>query len=409
MDFEQAFNIDSIQLEPRLQEYIRRKKFNEENDIEPQIPEEQEFCITPHDLKIIKRYKQGKKNLYTPKRLAKDPNLIKPSVNNFDFEVDFKKDPRYQRLQKKMQSHKDAKSKISNLKGIDEDYTIFHQTNPYDLRAEKRPSRIAKPYHDPDNDNLSDPDPNDQDQGQFMMDSRDMVLGRSRPVKRHDPVGSRDLVGSRDPVHDLLDPWPQTRDRYLTSRTYPEQQETGKYCYNPNRKSSNPNQYNHPPKIAYNQYIMPQKVNGGLEHRQDISDIIGNIDSYNKHLNNTYEYIRDDADLDTKTFTPGVRTGTQREMQSGYQSIPFMYGNGLPDVTLEDSLRGGIRDTSKKSVGFKNPFEHQFNYISRDIADPDHTVNMWPQTTRGKNREMARPHSKAVQSEKRIRQAARRC
>ena len=57
MDYEDAFNIGSIQLEPRLQEYMRRKRFNEENDIEPNIPEEKEFCVTDHDLKIIKRYK----------------------------------------------------------------------------------------------------------------------------------------------------------------------------------------------------------------------------------------------------------------------------------------------------------------------------------------------------------------
>src|SRR5579872_1914436 len=153
-NYEDAFNIGTISLEPRLQEYLRRKKFNEENDIEPPISEEKEFCITPHDIRIIKRYKQGKKKLYTSQRLARDPHFIKPDQNGFESmnsENDFKKDPRYKRLQRKMQSHKDAQKKIRDFEGIDEEYTIFHQTNPYDLNPEKRPQRIAKPYDDPSN------------------------------------------------------------------------------------------------------------------------------------------------------------------------------------------------------------------------------------------------------------------
>ena len=46
MDFEQAFSTSNIQLEPRLREYLNRKTFNRENDIRPDIPEEQEFSIT---------------------------------------------------------------------------------------------------------------------------------------------------------------------------------------------------------------------------------------------------------------------------------------------------------------------------------------------------------------------------
>ena len=77
----------------------------------------------------------------------------------------------------------------------------------------------------------------------------------------------------------------------------------------------------------------------------------------------------------------------------------------MPDVCLEDSLRGGIRDSSKKSIGFKNPFEHQFDYISKDISDYKHTVQMWPQNSRGQNKEIARPDSMANRSEERLRRS----
>ena len=53
MNLDEAYDVRTIQLEPRLQEYIRRKKFNEENDIVPTISVEQEFGITDFDIKMI--------------------------------------------------------------------------------------------------------------------------------------------------------------------------------------------------------------------------------------------------------------------------------------------------------------------------------------------------------------------
>lgn len=389
MDYEDAFNIGSIQLEPRLQEYLKRKKFNDENDIEPPVPEEKEFCITPYDLKIIKRYKQGKTNLYSSKKLSNNPNFVTPVVADFDsnpFGADFKKDPRYQRLQKKMKSHKDAQKKIRDFEGIDEDYTIFHQSNPYDLKPENRPRKIAKPYDDPNNELGSESDTDDETYGGLMMDSRDLVLAPARPIKKNNKIGSR--INRRDEDNSEL-------RNYNPSR--------GKYCYSPNEKSNNPSSYHHPPRIQYKQLVTNEQVTGRKEHCRELNDIIGNLDTYNKHLNDTYEYIPSESDIDTHTHIPGMRSNSRRENVDCYRAIPYRYGNGLPDVSLEDSLRGGIHDSSKKSIGFRNPFEHQFDYISPDISDPHHSVQMYPQNTRGNDREMARPNSIAAKSDRRIR------
>jgi hypothetical protein len=392
MDYEDAFNIGSIQLEPRLQEYIRRKKFNEENDIEPPITEEREFCITPHDIKIIKRHKQGKKRLYSSRRLAQDPNFIKPNTTDFedmDADADFKKDPRYGRLQRKMQSHKDAQKKIRNFEGIDEDYTIFHQSNPYDLKPEKRPQRMSKPYEDASNNNDVSYSGNFDDA--IMMDSRDLVLGPTRPLK------SSNRVGARNNTRDF--------DQIKNNRNLARNNDRGQYCYSPNDRNARDNTYHHPPRIDYRQRLTKDRmtVAGGMEHSRELNDIIGNLDSYNKHLNKTYEYVQSEADLDTKTFTPGTRMDTRRETPSSYQAIPFGYGNGLPDISVEESLKGGIRDSSKKSIGFRNPFENQFDYISQDVSDYRHTVQMWPQPTRGQNVEIARPESASARQDRDMR------
>lgn len=373
MDYEDAFNIGSIQLEPRLQEYMRRKKFNEENDIEPTISEEKEFCVSSYDLKMIKRFNQGKKKLYTEKRLSSDPHFVRPESDGFeelDSEHDFKKDPRYKRLQKKLQSHKDAQKQIRNFEGIDEDYTIFHQTNPYDLDPEKRPQRISKPYDEPNNafDNY-DYENNSSFDSAVMMDSRDLVLAPSRSPKTK-----------------------KSNNAYDFEQQYPENR--GKYCYSPNTKTKNFNTYHHPARINYKRPLTNEQVSGSMKHRLELKDIIGNLDTYNRHLNRTYDYV------DTEY---GSNSKSSRETQSSYQAIPFGYGNGLPNISVEESLKGGIRDSSKKSIGFRNPFEHQFDYISKDISDYRHTVNMWPQSTRGENRELARPNSASARYDKEMR------
>jgi hypothetical protein len=342
MDYTEAFNIGTIQLEPRLQEYVRRKKFNRENDITPNIPEEQEFGITKADIRLIKKHKRGDNNIYTQKTLSTPKHFVKPRNTIDTTDKAYKNDPRYKRLQNKMKMNKQAREQINNLEGIDENYTMFHQSNPYDMREDNRPSIVSKPYNR----------------------ANDTIM-----------INSREYIQNTDNVNS--------------------------YNYNVNRKSNNQSAYHHTPNIAYKQRLQPQDVSGGLKHSRDINDVIGNIDNYNKHLNNSYEYINGGADLDTHTMTPNTRTGTQRGSYNSYQSVPFRYGNGLADVSVEDSLRGGYRDSSKKSVGFRNPFEHQFDFISGDISSANHSVQMWPTMTRGQNKEIARPYSMAVKSDRR--------
>ena len=395
MDYANAFNIGSIQLEPRLQEYVRRKNFNEENDIEPPISEEKEFCITPHDLKIIKKFKQGKKMVYTELRLAKDPHFVKPDMGSFnEFHNDdaFKKDPRYQRIRNKQQSHRDAQKKIRNLDNMDKGYTIFHQSNPYDLKPKKFVQKISKPYDDHDDHDahgahsaLSTGDCNSDKSfnESIMMDSRDIILSRSKKTTHI----------------------PQSSMRHTHSYRKSNRDD---YCYSPNDTRGKENTYHHPPNINYRQRLTNTKVSGTMEHSRELKDIIGNIDIYNKHLNGTYDYLNqseygDEYGDDSGVSAPNTRTKTKRDTPSSYQSIPFGYGNGLPDISVEDSMRGNIRDSSKKSIGFKNTFEHNFDYISGDISDPNNTVQMYPQSTRGQNKEISRPESRSARYDHMIR------
>lgn len=385
-DYNQAFSTSHIQLEPRLQEYLNRRTFNSENDIKPDIPLEQEFSITNEDKRIIKRFLRGRNHVYSKRKTGMKSHFIEAAPCEDDFFTGkdaFKKDPRYKRLQKKMASHRRAQAQIRNFEGIDEDYEIFHRSNPYDDPLNpnvKRPRKISKPYDDPNNYDDDDilahkneggpvgiyrrrPDCDDSDT--FMMDSRDLVLGSSKGERNH-----------------------------------------AKHMYNPNdrrdAKRRSRSSYHHKPQISYRQRLIPQRVDGGLEHNHSITDIIGNIDDYNHHIEETYDYIEAEVDQDSHTMRPKTRNQSSRGQDNAYRCIPFGYGGGLADVSVENSLRGGIRDSSRKSTGFWNPFEHQFDYIDSDISSPDHTVNMRPQSTRKANRTIARPNSVAAQSERRL-------
>lgn len=385
-DYNRAFSTSNIQLEPRLQEYLNRSTFNRENDIMPDIPLEQEFSITPEDRRIIKRFNRGMNHVYSKRKTGMSSHFVEAAPCDDDFFTGkdaFKKDPRYQRLQKKMASHRRAQAQIRNLDGIDSDYEIFHRSNPYDDPLNpnvKRPNKIAKPYDDPNN--YGDDDllaysredspvgiyrrrPGCETDDSFMMDSRDLVLGSSK--------------GDRN---------------------------NAKYMYNPNNGRGNAQRsrqsYHHRPNIAYQQRLIPQRVDGGLEHNHSITDIIGNLDDYNHHLEESYDYIEAEVDQDSHTMRPRTRDTSRRDNYNGYRCIPYGYGGGLADISVENSLRGGIKDSPRKSTGFWNSFEHQFDYIDSDISDPDHSVNMRPLSTRKANMPIARPNSGAAMSEQRL-------
>lgn len=56
----------------------------------------------------------------------------------------------------------------------------------------------------------------------------------------------------------------------------------------------------------------------------------------------------------------------------------LQYGEG-------DYYAGTVRGKSK-SIGYRNPAEHYFSYISKDIQDPNHVVNPYGVSTRTMNR-----------------------
>lgn len=71
----------NIMLEPRLQEYIKKKKHYKMNNIKPLIPIEREFSITDYDKKVIRDFLKGKKDMYKTKNL--EINNTKSNKQNY--------------------------------------------------------------------------------------------------------------------------------------------------------------------------------------------------------------------------------------------------------------------------------------------------------------------------------------
>ena len=413
MDLTQAFNPDTIQLEPRLQEYMRRKKFNNQNSIRADIREEQEFAITPDDMKMIRKHTKGVENLYngdTIGKLYRHDHMIRPNTKFFNENNDPMKDDRFQRIQKKMESHKKAARAINNLDMMDSEYTTCFNSDPYDSTID---GAIDRPYIVPNNNMM----PNNMMPNNMMPNNRvpnnrmpnNRVPNNMMPNNRvpNNRVPNNRVPNNRVPNNlannDLSRYMMDSRDLAVgPSRPHKQQQKSapeksndrGIYRYDVNNRQPNPNTYHHPPSISNNQYLTPQKVNGGLPHRHDINQLIGTIDEYQKNLNKTTgidNFQNGQVDMDTKQMRGGNNMKSRRETNYQYNSVPMMYGMGTMDVCLEDSLRGNVSDTSKKTAGYRNMFENSFQYISPDISDPNHTVGMYPNSTRGTGKEIARP------------------
>ena len=72
----------NIMLEPRLQEYIKKKKFYKQNGIYTDVSIEKEFNITNKDKKILKDFLNGKKNMY-----LKGNKYVEPSSNKSEKKI----------------------------------------------------------------------------------------------------------------------------------------------------------------------------------------------------------------------------------------------------------------------------------------------------------------------------------
>lgn len=327
---------DDMMLEPRLMEYIKKKKFYKENGIEIEFLDK-EYGISKSDSAKIKAYLKGDK-------LAQNDiyrDFIDPSEASFPSEGI--KDARMERIKMKQKKEAEANEQRHDYGIISKSYDMYRNDRPF---ASATGDDFRKSSFSPED---------------WFKNSRDEMVDFDNEQKK------------------MMDQKLKSSGR------------SGKS----NRSFSQSNTYVNP-RSSFNGYLSPNDVVKSDQHT--IDSILGQLNSYTKR-DEKIPYRQNDMDLDYKRMIPNNSNCNRRETENNYRPMPFMANgeNGVRDNLTKDvdvdsfmrfgttPLRGG------KSLGYPSTAEHSFSYIASDIQDPNHVVMERGVPSRAFNKEMARP------------------
>jgi hypothetical protein len=309
---------------------------------------QKQYNIDKNDMLKIKRYFQGRK-------LKRNYNsdMIQPEMDSFPSEK--LHDPRLQKIKNKQQRDKEAVEQKNNYDSIACGYDMYRNDRPFasacgdDFKSRFNP--------------------------QVWLDENDYRQNRTRKD------------GCQDSSDDDMDGYNFEKSNPNLAVRPNERQIMHK-----KRRYTNPNIYkNTPAKIRYDSYI-PRGCNediGGSNYSLD--SIIGKLDTYRDNLSNYHR--QDEMDLDMKVSVPGNRCSNKREKENHYRAVPHMNGSKMRDVDIENHLcYGNGPSRGKKSLGYPNPAEHYFQYISDEVQRPEHAVFEPGMPTRMMNKDTARPY-----------------
>jgi hypothetical protein len=350
----QEFDIEcenGIYLEPRLQEYIKKKKHYKKNNITPSLPLEKQYSITKGDIKLIKAFLNGDKSIYN---YNKKDNFQDNYVQEKGFEMDpderYRSDPRFKRYLKKVKKDKYAAKQRYNFSSIGNDYNnAFQSISPVASECDKYMMNINMDNH---NEQL------------YSIKHR---MGEIPNDIRH---GFIDDIKSLD------------NNKYGCNKK--------KNIYNAKNMPFN----NVTPDIDYNTRLHPMTNNEPnllpVTHDPRIYQMMGELNSYENKLDKTY---RINSDMNTEN-------NISKQLQK--KPVPFV-GMGKQILNIDDKdtmcgYPGGPNATNSKAKthGYSNPVEHYFDYISCDIQDPDHVVFQRPLPTRLDNYTQAKTYRRDI-------------
>ncbi len=359
-----------MMLEPRLQEYLKKKAFYKKNNIKPCIKPEEEYQITSRDKRALRAFLKGRTNIYNP-QLAKidEDGQCRPGKTFFPSKG-FRDDPRVPKLKKKNK----------NVKPINRG--MFVPDNEFESY-----------YEDPIREDVNP-----------MMDSRDFsnkdISGFSLNDSRFDP--------RTDPY---IEPGPEKFSKY-----------NSQYRINPGDPPYNPKQDPDP----RNNYIISDlgqrnqecKNNSGLSligtdkaystydsfQRSPNFNLINKDDRKKFYKNSGYGDFaepsfseRSHMDTDNKMVIPKLSSGTKRDLNtSKYRMMPYFADPEKSEdvnIDLETAMIRGMPSNTTKSYGYRNPAEHFYQYVDPAFNDERFVVEPWIRggvSTRRDNKALAK-------------------
>ena len=253
-DFKNIDLDNNLTFEPRLQEYLKRVSNYKKNNIEPSSNLEREFNITREDKLKIRAFLSGKKDIYS---IESQDKYTPSDDSGFSIRYDdYKKDPRYERLQQKLQRDKDA---------INNKYSYGTGSEITGCRTSSKTGNMSN----------------------FMTDTE---------------------YRKNQESNQFLDAKPFVSDHYLNVRN------------NKNERTYD----SFPPNIQYNQslhYSQDQDAINDLQHKHNVDELIGKLDSYRDHTNTIYQYSAD-MDIENKISIPSINSNNKKYLNtSNYQAV----------------------------------------------------------------------------------------
>lgn len=330
-DFYDYEKDDEIGLEPRLTEYLKKKKFYQKNGIEADDLEK-EYDITKKDMMRIRSHLRGDKKMYNERQ---HEDYIDPSLAEFP-SAEFKKDPRFDRIKIKQKRDSDAQNQRHNYGIISKGYDMYKNDRSFAPAS----------------------------------GNNDFRKGGFHPSE---------WMNEKSEKSDSEDDWNENVAKFVQSKSTSRSFHKGNTYENPRSK--------------YNGYLSDRSL---VNHdKYSVDAMIGKLDSYRHKTSGSFRNTND-MDYEHKRVLPNGRCNEKREYENNYQAVPHMEAGSLSrDIDVDTYMRFGTTPSrAGKSLGYPNPVEHYFDYISDDIQQPDHTVFERGIPSRAFNKDVARPMMK---------------
>jgi len=321
----------NIMLEPRLQEYIKKRKYYKSNNIQPDIPLEREFSITNTDRKLLKSFLTGNLDIYKPNKYNKIISEKPKSSTSFP-SSNYKDDPRVL-----IPVKQDMKTPIN--------------------RGMFVPDKKSKYYEDPI-----------MESNKQFLDARDFADNNFKGLN----INNLDHYNVNEPkFNPRLDPKMDPGPGY------------GNYdkC-NSAMRISDGSIYD---SCAANK-VTPQNKKKKINH----NDNTGNDDVHQQYLN--YDLL--DEYEDNMNRIQDVSRKVKKPKIKSHPDSSLFNKSQKRNTEIESELIRGMPTNRphNRSYGYRDTFENNFDYIDDDFQNPDNT-DLWPrggEPTRLENKLLAK-------------------
>ena len=347
-----------IMLEPRLQEYLKKRKFYKENNVEPCISPEKEYQISNTDLKILRNFLRGRKDIYETKTYNKIVEQKKNKTRHFPSR-EFRDDPRVPKIEKIKKQHKDAPVNMG----------MFAPDNGG--RYYENPTKSENAILDSRDFPKFEYDGNGFNPNETKFNPR--IDPRIEPgLEKQNKYNSQYRV-EPDPYKRTTDSDP--RNKYIITDLSKSNNKHGhkhKHDHGKNRMPSNNDQYSDYDDLnAYRDYNLI-----------DPNEVLAPQTRYGNDLLPTYSSASE-MDLDNKMVIPNMASKSKKDLGSGSYRFESYFGKGgQRDSELENDLVRGMPSSRPKnrSYGYRNTQENYFDYLEEDFQSISGSVEPW---TRG--------------------------